>query len=78
VAARDRAIEAYERAAASDPYGPINIPPLVELLVKAGRTEDARRWAKDGLSRHDLTRLDPLAGLSERQLARLRQLAVAP
>ncbi len=78
LAARDRAIQAYERAAVSDPYGPINIPPLVELLVKAGRTEDARRWAKDGLARHDLTRLDPLAGLSEGQLARLRDVAGVP
>jgi len=78
LAARDRAIQAYERAAVSDPYGPINIPPLVELLVKAGRTGDACRWAREGLARHDLTRLDPLAGLSEGQLARLRQLAEAP
>lgn len=78
LAARDRAIQAYERAAVSDPCGPINIPPLVELLVQAGRTGDACRWAREGLARHDLTRLDPLAGLSERQLARLRQLAEAP
>jgi hypothetical protein len=77
-ATSDRAIGAYERAAASDPYGPINIPPLLELLVKAGRTDDARRWANEGLKRQDLTRLDPLAGLSEAQLTRLRELAGTP
>lgn len=77
-ASRDRAIEAYERAAIADPYGPINIPPLVELLAKAGRTDDARRWALEGLKRQELTRLDPLAGLSEGQLARLREVSKAP
>jgi tetratricopeptide (TPR) repeat protein len=76
--ALDEAIDAYEHASKQDPHGVVNIPPLVELLLARGRPDVARRWAKQALERQNLTRLDPLAGLSEEQLKRLRESAEGP
>jgi O-Antigen ligase len=75
--AKASAIHAYIKAVTLDPHGIVNIPPLVDLLVAEGRTDEARKWASEGLQRHAMTRLDPLAGMTEAHVARLKAIAGA-
>ncbi len=72
------ALDAYVKACELDPHGVVNVVPLVDLLMAAGRHSQAKQWAIQGLQRNANTRLDPLAGLSVGQLSRLRAIAERP
>lgn len=73
-----RALDAYLSAVRADPYGVVNIPPLVEVQLEHGLTQDARKWAAEGLARNARLSLDPMAQLSEAQVQRLRTVAESP
>ena len=66
------------RAAALDPLSPQLAHQLAERFSELGQPEAARRWASIAIANHEFRRLDPLAGLSENQVQRLRELLGNP
>lgn len=66
------------RAAKLDPLSPHLALEISERFARADRAADSRLWAGRALSNHDLRRLDPLAGLSDSQVRRLRELLGVP
>ncbi len=66
------AIDAYERAAAAGPYSVLYPVELARLHAQAGRPAEAARWATRALELQELTRLDPLVGLNDRQQREMR------
>lgn len=74
-ASLDEAIDACAQATALDPHGLNYALKLVDLLVRAGRVEEARAWAGRVLEINGQLRLDPLRQLSDVERARLEELA---
>lgn len=66
------------RAASLDPLSPQLAHQLAERFSEVGHPEQARRWASIAIANHEFRRLDPLAGLSENQVQRLRELLGNP
>ncbi len=66
------------RAAALDPLSPHLAHQLAERFSELGQPEAARHWATIAVANHEFRRLDPLAGLSENQVRRLRELLGNP
>ncbi|MCC6676368.1 MAG: O-antigen ligase family protein [Phycisphaerales bacterium] len=69
------ACEAWERAAALDPYGLEYSPGLARTYRTLGNTTKARAWAERALHNNDLHRLDPLQQLSPGEVQELRAIA---
>ena len=65
--AASEAAGALERVSELDPRGPLAPFRLMQLHRQMGKAEAAEQWAAEAIRRDDLTRLDPLAGLTERQ-----------
>lgn len=74
----DAELEPLTRAAELDPYSPQIAAELAFRLADHGRAALAREWASRALANHEWRRLDPLAGLSENQVQRLRELVGNP
>lgn len=68
-------LEALQRAAALDPHGVTPAARTMEAFAAAGRPAEAATWARETLRRDDLTGLDPLVGLGERERRRVQRLA---
>lgn len=69
------ACEAWERAAALDPYG-LEYPPVLARAYRTlGELPRSRAWAESALRINELHRLDPLQQLPPAELAEMRSLA---
>lgn len=68
------AIEAWEKAAARDPYSIPHPLELARMNAKLGRAEEASRWARRTLELDAGMRLDPIQGLNEAQRKELAAL----
>lgn len=71
-------LEALTRAAALDPHSPDLALRVAEAYRSMGRGAEAEAWARRALAAHEAMHLDPLAGLSESQMAALRELLGNP
>jgi len=67
-----------ERAAELDPFSPELARELALRYRESGDGEAASRWATKALALHELSRLDPVAGLSDREVQMLREVALDP
>lgn len=70
-----KACEAWEKAAALDPYAITHQAELARAYARLGRLVDARRWATQTLENNTQLRLDPLQGLSDRAREEMQRLA---
>ncbi len=70
-----KACEAWEKAAALDPYAITHQAELARTYARLGRPIDARRWAIQALDNNAHLRLDPLQGLSDRAREEMERLA---
>lgn len=59
-----------ERAIELAPHDPQTALRLMELSIDLGDTAGSQRWARRAIQLHEQTRLDPLRGLSDDELAR--------
>ncbi len=57
------------------PHNPMTALRLMDLAVERGRDDEAARWARLAVELHQQSRLDPLRGLGEPDLARAMRLA---
>ncbi|MFG0243852.1 MAG: hypothetical protein ACF8R9_13780 [Phycisphaerales bacterium JB054] len=67
-----------ERAAELDPFSPELARDLAFRYRESGDDEAASRWASKALALHELSRLDPVAGLPDREVQMLREVALDP
>jgi hypothetical protein len=74
----DGDLEPLRKAAQLDPYSPDLAFRLATRLAELGRPDEAAEWAANALRNHECRRLDPVAGLSEGQLRRVRELLGVP
>ncbi|MEO0483065.1 MAG: hypothetical protein AAF138_05535 [Planctomycetota bacterium] len=74
----DERLAALERAAAAAPYSWPHADRLARAYLEAGRSEQARRWAREALDRAEFARLDPLQAPSANVRAELEAIAESP
>lgn len=72
------ALDPLRRAASLDPFNPDLAFRLAVATRDAGLEAEAAEWARRAVENHERRRLDPLAGLSDRQLRTLRELLGDP
>lgn len=71
----ERAVEAWEAAAALDPHGATFAKALMEANLGLGRPAEAARWAARLIEIDDRLRLDPLVRLTPEERSRAERLA---
>ena len=74
----DERLAALERAASAAPYSWPHADRLARANAEAGRSEQARRWAREALDRAEFDRLDPLQEPSPTVRAELEAIAESP
>jgi hypothetical protein len=80
--ARDRllrkTLNLWEELDARTPYSVRPATRIMDLADRLGETEIARQAAVEALRRDELTRLDPLMGLTDAQRAQAHRILVNP